>query len=100
MPVTATVTVTPGISLDLSTRCVAGKVVLVVTAANKDQGSATVATETPYGTASFGSIVAGSAVSKALSTRKGSIPATTVTTTATALGTTTLETPVAAASCG
>jgi len=90
----------PKVEVTTATRCVAGKVVLVVTAANKDQGSATVATETPYGDASFGTIAAGASVSKALTTRKASIPATTVATTATAAGTTTLETPVAAASCG
>lgn len=90
----------PEIAITTTTRCVAGKVVLIVTAANQDQGSATVTTETPYGDASFGTIAAGASVSKALTTRKASIPATTVATTATAAGTTTLETPVAAASCG
>lgn len=89
----------PKVSITTTTRCVAGKVVLVVTADNEDQGSATVTTETPYGTASFGSIVAGASPSKALTTRKASIPATTLTTTATAIGTSTVETPVAAASC-
>jgi hypothetical protein len=96
----APVPVGPKIAIATATRCVAGKVVLVITATNQDQGSATVTTETPYGTASFGAIVAGSTVSKALTTRAGSIPATTLSTAATAQGTTTLETPVAAASCG
>lgn len=90
----------PKVAVTTTTRCVAGKVVLVVTAANQDQGSATVTTETPYGTASFGSIVAGASASKALTTRQSSIPAATVTTTATAIGTSTLETAVAAATCG
>ncbi len=90
----------PVVAISTSSRCVAGKVVLVVTATNQDQGSATVTTVTPYGTASFGSLVAGASASKALSTRSASIPAATVTTTATAIGTSTIATPVAAATCG
>ena len=89
----------PKVEITSASRCVAGKVVLVITAHNQDQGSATVTTETPYGTASFGSIVAGSTASKALTTRKASIPAGAVTTTATAMGTSMIETPVAAAIC-
>lgn len=90
----------PQVVVTAATRCVAGKVVVTVTANNQDQGSATVTTVTPYGTASFGSMVAGSSVSKALTTRLASIPATTVTTTATAIGTSTIQTPVAATTCG
>ncbi len=89
----------PEVAIKSSTRCIAGKVALVVTAVNQDQGSATVTTETPYGTASFGSIVAGASRSKALTTRKASISAITLTTTATANGASTIETAVAAASC-
>jgi len=90
----------PDVAVTSSTRCVAGKVVLVVTAANQDQGTAKVTTETPYGTASFGEMPAGASATKALSTRKGSIPAGTMTTSATATGASTIETPVAAAFCG
>jgi hypothetical protein len=89
----------PQVVVSTATRCVAGKVVVTVTANNQDQGSATVTTVTPYGTASFGPMVAGASASKALSTRAASIPATTVTTTATAIGTSTIQTPVAATTC-
>src|SRR5699024_3021256 len=59
----------PEVAATTATRCVAGKVVLVVTATNQDQGSATVTTETPYGAASFGSIVAGGSASRAFNSR-------------------------------
>jgi hypothetical protein len=49
MPVTATVTVTPGISLDLSTRCVAGKVVVAATVANAGSAAAHVTVSSAYG---------------------------------------------------
>jgi hypothetical protein len=50
MPVTATVTVTPGIGLDLSTRCVAGKVVLTVKVSNAGTDAARVTVSSTYGT--------------------------------------------------
>ena len=90
----------PDVTVDATTRCVAGKVVVVVTAANASQGAATITTSTPYGPASFGSVAAGKTVTKALSTRAVSIPAATLSTTATAAGTTTVQTQLDAANCG
>lgn len=49
MPVTATVTVTPGIGLDLSTRCVAGKAVVTATATNAGAEAAQVTISSAYG---------------------------------------------------
>ena len=50
MPVTAAITVTPGIGVDLSTRCVAGKVVITAKVANAGTDAARVTVSSAYGT--------------------------------------------------
>ncbi|WP_435747709.1 immunoglobulin-like domain-containing protein [Microbacterium sp. PMB16] len=74
MPVTATVTVTPGIGVVASTRCVAGKVVVVATVANAASQSASVAVVTPYGTRTL-TAAAGSSASASFSSRLATAPA-------------------------
>ncbi|GAA1142994.1 hypothetical protein GCM10009651_28990 [Microbacterium natoriense] len=49
MPVTATVTVTPGVGLDVSSRCVAGKVVVTAKVSNAAASPVEVALASPYG---------------------------------------------------
>lgn len=76
MPVEATVTVTSVVQVTVSTtsRCVAGAVVLVVTAANEDGAPATVSVTTPYGARTI-ALAPGTTASSAFSTRLGSMPA-------------------------
>lgn len=49
MPVTATVTVTPGVGVEVTTRCVAGKVVIAATVANAGADAARVTVSSAYG---------------------------------------------------
>lgn len=72
MPVTGTVTVTAGLKLDLSTRCVAGKVV-VTTKTTNDAGSATrVTVRSAYGDQSV-DVGAGKSATVTFSTRASTI---------------------------
>ncbi|WKK73010.1 hypothetical protein Q0F99_09205 [Rathayibacter oskolensis] len=85
----------------VSTRCVAGKVVLTVTVKNNDTAAANVTVESAYGSKSFTSVAPGSSASAAFTTRLKSTPAGSVTVTGSATGqpafTATL--PYAAATC-
>ncbi|WP_407359160.1 family 43 glycosylhydrolase [Microbacterium sp. LTA6] len=74
MPVTATVTVTPGIRVVASTRCVAGKAVVVATVANAASQSASVVLASPYGTRTL-TVAAGASASASFSSRLVTAPA-------------------------
>jgi alpha-L-fucosidase len=67
----------PGISAAVTTRVVAGKIVLIVAVENGSSSSVSAAIETEFGTASL-SIAAGASASKAFSTRRSAISAGTV----------------------
>jgi len=84
-----------------TTRCVAGKVQLLVTTHNADDQRADVAIQTPYGGKSV-SLEAGASVSTAFATRAASIPAGTFTLTGSAADGATFEGsfPLPAANCG
>ncbi|QHC57331.1 immunoglobulin-like domain-containing protein [Rathayibacter sp. VKM Ac-2760] len=70
----------------VSTRCVAGKVVLTATVKNTDTAAADITVESAYGTKSFPSVAPGSSASAAFTTRLKSTPAGTVTVTGTSPG--------------
>ncbi|MCJ1685408.1 immunoglobulin-like domain-containing protein [Rathayibacter sp. VKM Ac-2928] len=70
----------------LSTRCIAGKVVLTVTVKNTDTAAADITVDSAYGTKAFPSVAPGSSASAAFSTRLKSTPAGSVTVTGTAPG--------------
>lgn len=72
MPVTATVTVTPGVGLDLSTRCVAGKVVVTATAANAATTAARVTIGSAFGEKVF-DLAGGKSTTVTFSTRAASV---------------------------
>ena len=59
----------PKIEVSTSTRCVAGKVTLIVTAKNADQVGASLRVETAYGTKDIASLAAGKSSSQAFTTR-------------------------------
>lgn len=84
-----------------STRCVAGKLQLVVTAHNGEGRSVDVTIRTPYGDKSA-ALAAGASTSASLATRATSIPAGSLTLTATAAGGASTEGsfPIPAGSCG
>jgi Concanavalin A-like lectin/glucanases superfamily len=84
-----------------TTRCVAGKVQLLVTTHNADDQRADVAIQTPYGGKNV-SLAAGASVSTAFATRVASIPAGTFTLTGEAADGATFEGsfPLPAANCG
>lgn len=84
-----------------TTRCVAGKVQLLVTTHNADDQRADVAITTPYGGKSV-SLAAGASVSTAFATRAASIPAGTFALTGSAADGATFEGsfPLPAANCG
>lgn len=63
------------VELSVTTRCVASKVALVVTAANGDEVPAAVTVTTPYGAKTFAQIAPGAQSSAAFSTRLGTMPA-------------------------
>ncbi len=67
-----------------TTRCVAGKVVVVVTAANNDAAPLAMTVATPFGTKHLGTLESGKRVSAAFSTRLPSVPSDVVSLTATA----------------
>lgn len=83
-----TVTGPPAPALDVSTavtsRCVAGKVVRVLTVTNNEPFPVVMGGTTPFGSKSFGSVAAGKSVSAAFSTRLTASPAFTATVTANA----------------
>ncbi|PTL71455.1 hypothetical protein C1I63_00335 [Rathayibacter caricis DSM 15933] len=58
----------------VSTRCVAGKVVLTVTVRNGDTAPAAVTIDSAYGTKSFASVAPGAAATAAFTTRLRAIP--------------------------
>nr|WP_154923710.1 family 16 glycoside hydrolase [Microbacterium testaceum] len=91
------------VAVVMSTRCVAGKVVVTATAVNDDSVKASVSVTTPWGTKDFGSMDPGKKASAAFSTRATSIPAQTGTMAASAevdgQVELTREVDVAAASC-
>ena len=74
MPVAATVTVVPGIDVAASTRCVAGKVVVVAKATNESTQGSSVTITTPYGERVV-TIAAGASQSATFSSRLATVPA-------------------------
>ncbi|MFF2370883.1 family 43 glycosylhydrolase [Agromyces sp. NPDC058110] len=63
------------VSAAASTRCVAGKVVLAVTATNDSDEPVAVDIETPYGTKQVASLAAGASTSASFSSRLATLPA-------------------------
>lgn len=107
--VTATVTVTAPEGLDVeasvTTRCVSGKVVQVVTVRNDDGVPVAATVSGSYGSKTFATVAAGKSTSATFTTRLAAIPTGTVTLTATATvdGSPTsheVEVTTASASCG
>ena len=98
----------PGPALDVSavatTRCVAGKIVVAVTAANGADDAVRFAVSSAYGSTTIGPVAAGKKASAVLSTRAVGVPAGEVTVVATAVGdsaaTATVTAGYGAASCG
>lgn len=104
---TVTVTAAPGLEVEASvtTRCVVGKVVQVVTVANGEDVPVSVTVSGAYGTRTFASIAAGKSASASFATRLPGIPAGSVTVTASATiagsaVTDATEVSTAPASCG
>ncbi|MFF2370886.1 immunoglobulin-like domain-containing protein [Agromyces sp. NPDC058110] len=99
----AAVEVTGDLELEATaaTRCVAGKVSLVVTAKNADDQRADVTIRTAYGDKTV-ALAAGASISSAFATRAASIPAGTLTLTGSAADGSTFEGafPTPAANCG
>ncbi|MET4156937.1 immunoglobulin-like domain-containing protein [Agromyces sp. PvR057] len=99
----ASVELRGGLELEATaaTRCVAGKVQLVVTTRNADDQRADAMLQTPYGSKNL-TLAAGASVSTAQSTRLSSIPAGTLTLTGSAADGSTFEGafPTPAANCG
>ena len=71
----------PALQVTTSTRCVAGKVVLVASVANTSDEAVSVTVATPYGTKQNVSTAAGKTVAQAFTTRAAAIPAGEVTAT-------------------
>ncbi len=88
--VSVTVTVNPstGPQLDITavvtSRCIAGKVVQVLTVTNGNDVSVSVSSSTPYGSKTFASLAAGTSASGSFSTRQVTVPGDVATLTATA----------------
>ncbi|WP_395244270.1 immunoglobulin-like domain-containing protein [Agromyces sp. MMS24-K17] len=74
MPVTATVTVTPGIEVAAETRCVAGKVSLVAKSTNRSAQATDVTLSTAYGDRVV-TIGAGATLSVTFASRLATVPA-------------------------
>jgi GH43 family beta-xylosidase len=107
--VTATVTVTAPAGLEVeasvTARCVSGKVVQIVTVANREDVAVGVSLTGAYGSKTFASIDAGKSASASFTTRLAAIPAGTLTLTASATVagapvTHTAEVTTVPASCG
>lgn len=62
------------VSATVATRCVAGKVVQVVTVANREGFPVSLTASTPFGTKAFGSVAAGKSASATFTTRQVSVP--------------------------
>lgn len=73
MPVTATVTVTAGVSVAAESRCVAGKAVVVATVKNAAAATAEVTVSSAYGSRTV-SVAAGASASATFTTRLGTLP--------------------------
>lgn len=69
-------------SVAVTSRCVAGKVVLAVSVTNQHDGAIQLAVETPFGNKQIATLAAGKSVSSAFTTRAVSVDAGTVTVTA------------------
>ncbi|MGX5697558.1 immunoglobulin-like domain-containing protein [Agromyces soli] len=80
MPVTATVTVTPGVELAAETRCVAGKVAVVAKSTNRSSQSVSAVVASPYGERTI-VLAAGATQSVTFSSRLATVPAGQVTAT-------------------
>ena len=80
MPVTATVTVTPGVDVVAETRCVAGKVTLVAKSTNRASQGASVTVSSAYGERVV-TLPAGATQSVTFSSRLATVPAGQVTAT-------------------
>ncbi|MCW3493423.1 family 43 glycosylhydrolase [Microbacterium sp. SSM24] len=106
--VTATVTVTAsGLDVDaaVTSRCVSGKVVQVLTVTNGEDVPVTIAVSGTYGTKTFTALAAGRSASATFTTRLAAVPAGTITLAASATidgspVTDTAEVSAAPASCG
>lgn len=72
------------VTATVTSRCVAGKVVQVLTVKNAEDFPVSVSTATAYGSKNIGAIAAGKSVSTSFTTRQVSIPAGTASLTATA----------------
>ncbi|WP_249354097.1 Ig-like domain-containing protein [Microbacterium sp. 2FI] len=92
----------PQISATASTRCVAGKVVVVVRAVNEHDEPLAFELKSSFGTKQFAAVQPGKAVSQVFTTRMVGVDAGTADVTATTTGgeSTTVEAAYAAASCG
>lgn len=105
--VTAKVTVSaPALDVmgAVTARCVAGKVVQVVSVTNGEDAPVAVSLSGPYGSKSFASVGAGKTASATFTTRLGSVPTGSITLTATGTGgstaTLTDSIPFSPANCG
>lgn len=92
----------PAVSATAVTRCVAGKITLVVRAVNDDDEPLSIELTSAFGTKKVDAVQPGKVVSQAFSTRTVGVAAGVVVVKATAAGgaTATVEAPYAAASCG
>jgi beta-xylosidase len=91
----------PEIDVTTTPRCVAGKVILVVTVANADDAAVALSVQTPYGAKTIATVAPGKSTAQAFSTRLGTIGKGTVTVIATAgEDTSTTAVEYAAHSCG
>jgi len=102
MPVEATVTVTPAVSVHAttSTRCLAGKAVVSVAVSNTGDSSAVATIATVYGSKAL-TVGPGKSASAAFTTRLGAMPAGTATVSVTQAGATAnLTAPYSALACG
>ncbi|MCW3493421.1 family 43 glycosylhydrolase [Microbacterium sp. SSM24] len=72
------------VSAAVTTRCVSGKVVQLVTVTNGEGFPVTLTATTAYGTKAFGSVAAGKSASASFTTRQASVPASNVALKATA----------------
>ncbi|WP_161490311.1 family 43 glycosylhydrolase [Agromyces aureus] len=91
------------VSAVATTRCVAGKAVLAVTATNESDEPVAVAIETPYGSKQVAALAAGASTSASFASRLVALPAGTTTVTATGAGpsaTDSVSAGYAARSCG
>ncbi|MCC2031481.1 discoidin domain-containing protein [Microbacterium sp. BWT-G7] len=92
----------PNVSATVDTRCVAGKIQLVVKATNEHDGPVTLALASEYGTKQVTGVEAGKSTSQAFAVRATSVVAGDVSVTATAAdgSTKTVDASYAAKSCG